>query len=67
MLVPITKTFWRGKVGTRNSGACNLIMPVTSMPVTSIYCALTIAIILLAVVIADVISESSANHASGCA
>ena len=27
MLVPITKTIWREKVGTRDSGACNAIDP----------------------------------------
>ena len=38
MLVPITKTFWRGKVGTPKKCACNVTGPVTSVPVTSIYC-----------------------------
>ena len=33
VLVPITKTFWRGKVGIRDFGACIVIMPITS-----IYC-----------------------------
>ena len=36
--MPVTKTFWRGKVGTRDFGAYNVIEPVTSVPVTSIYC-----------------------------
>ena len=29
---------WRGKVGTRDSGACNVTGPVTSVPIASIYC-----------------------------
>ena len=38
--MPITKTIWRGKVGTRDSGARNVNVPITSMPVTSISCTL---------------------------
>ena len=38
MSVPITKTFWRGKVGTRDFVACNVNELVTSVPVTRIYC-----------------------------
>ena len=38
MLVPVTKTFWRRKVGTRDFVACNVTVHITSVPVTSIYC-----------------------------
>ena len=34
--VPITKTFWRGKVGTRDFVTCNVIVPIMSLSVTSI-------------------------------
>ena len=39
-LVPITKTIWRRKVGTPKMCACNGAEPITSGPVTSIYCTL---------------------------
>ena len=38
MLVPITKAFWRGKVGTRVSGAYDATIPITSVPITNIFC-----------------------------
>ena len=34
MLVPMTETIWRGKVGTRDSDACNAIEPIASAPIT---------------------------------
>ena len=33
----ITKTIWRGEVGTRDSGAYDEILPITSVFVTIIY------------------------------
>ena len=36
MLVPITKMIWRGKVGTRDFGAYNVIVPTTSVLATGI-------------------------------
>ena len=36
--MPLTKTISRGKVGTRDFSACKMIVPKTSVPVTSIYC-----------------------------
>ena len=36
--VLITKTIRRGKVGTRDIGACIVVLPITSVPITSIYC-----------------------------
>ena len=36
--MPITKTIWQGKVGIRDSVACNVTVVMTSVPVTSIYC-----------------------------
>ena len=30
--MPVTKTIWRGKVGTRDFGAYNVIVPIMSMP-----------------------------------
>ena len=36
--MPITKTIWRGKVGTPKKCACIVIVPVTSVPVTRNYC-----------------------------
>ena len=38
MLVPITKTIWRGEVGTHDFGVCNVIVTMTSFPIRSIYC-----------------------------
>ena len=38
MLVPIMRTIWPRKVGTHHFGAHNAIGPVTSVPVTNIYC-----------------------------
>ena len=35
--MPITKAFWQGKVSTRDFGARNLTVPLTSVPITSIY------------------------------
>ena len=37
-LMPITKMIWWVKVGTLNMCACNLIDPITCVPVTSIFC-----------------------------
>ena len=36
--VPVSKTIWRGKVGTPEKCACIAIRPVSSVPVSSIYC-----------------------------
>ena len=37
-LLPITKTIWRGKVGTRDFGASNLSVPITSLLFTNTCC-----------------------------
>ena len=37
VLVLVTETIWRGEVGTRDFGAYNVIVPTTSVLVTSIY------------------------------
>ena len=37
VLVPIKEPIWRGKVGQRDFGACNVAVPVASVPTTSIY------------------------------
>ena len=34
--MPITKTIWRGKVGTRDFGACDVIVPIVNVSITSI-------------------------------
>ena len=36
--VPMTRTIWRGKVGTHHFHVCNAFEPTTSVPITSIYC-----------------------------
>ena len=36
--MPVTKTFWRGKLVHAGFGAYNEVVLVTSVPVTSIYC-----------------------------
>ena len=36
--MPVTKTIWYGKVGTHDFGAFHAIIPMTRMPITSIYC-----------------------------
>ena len=51
MLVPITKTIWQGKVGTRDSGACNVTVPITSVPITNIYCTRFTIVTLVVVVV----------------
>ena len=38
VLAPVTKTIWRGKGGTPEMFACDMIVPITSVLVTSIYC-----------------------------
>ena len=38
LLVPLTKTSWRGKVNTPEMCACNVTVPITSVPVTGVYC-----------------------------
>ena len=35
--MPITKKIWRGDDGTLDFGACNAIIPITSVPITSYY------------------------------
>ena len=36
--VPVSKTIWRGKVGTPEKCACIVIVPVSDVPVSDIYC-----------------------------
>ena len=36
--VPVSNTNWRGKVGTPEKCACIVIVPVSSVPVSNIYC-----------------------------
>ena len=38
VLVPVSKTNWQGKVNTRDFDACIVIVPITSVLVTSMYC-----------------------------
>ena len=36
--VPVSKTIWRGKVGTPEKCVCIVIVPVSGVPVSDIYC-----------------------------
>ena len=38
MPVPVSETIWRGKGGTPEKCACIVIMPVSGVPVSGIYC-----------------------------
>ena len=40
MLVPVSKTIWWGKVGTPEKCACIVIVPISGVPVSDIYCTL---------------------------
>ena len=43
-VVAITKTIWRGKVGTRDFGACNATVSLKNVPILSIYCTVMLII-----------------------